>query len=91
MGVAVSLPERVYTKTDIPRILKALELYYNRFETTKGVTFNYACGKNNVNPVDATDFIIDHSIRENPLGMPSDRKDALEYLSNLRRLGKKLL
>ena len=81
---------QTYSEKDIPRIIKALTLYYSRLDTRRAVTFNYACSKYQVNSPLVTDFIINNSKGENPIGMPSDGDEAREYLPNLRKLSKKL-
>lgn len=74
----MSLTE-TYPKKEVPKIKKALEIYLSGFDTKKSVTLQHAVHKAGTLYGYVVDYMVDHGI-----GMPSDRKDALQYLRKLK-------
>ncbi len=89
-GIDITIEERtkeVVLKEE-PNIIKALEMYYKRFDTEDSVTFNYAAHKAEANSARVVWY--QHYRKEYRLGMPETREEALEYLGNLGRLKENL-
>ncbi len=68
-----------YPKNEVPKIKKALEIYLSRFDTKRTVTLQYAVHKAGTLYGYVVDYMVDHGI-----GMPSNRKYALQYLRKLK-------
>jgi len=68
-------------KSDEPKILRVLELYYTNFDTDRSITFQGAAAKAKVNPA----YIVSYMFYRKDIGMPSDREEAVKYLANLRK------
>ncbi len=71
---------------DEKKIIRALETYYERFDTDKSITFQGAALSSGANPA----FMVNYMFyrREYHFGMPDNREDAIDYLQNLKRLKK---
>ena len=85
MGPTTAIDEKTLEilKRDEPKIIRALEIYYSRFDTDGGITFQGAALKAGANPA----YMVDYMFYRGNLGMPSDREEALGYLDNLKRRG----
>ena len=74
-------------ESDEPKFIKALELYYKHFDVNGNyMSFRGAANRAGVNPAFLVDYMFYRG--EYNCGMPGCRKDALEFLENLRRLKK---
>lgn len=70
-------------RRDEPRIIKALELYYQNFRGNgTGMTLGSAACLAKANPA----YIPNYLCKYEGLGMPSDREEALKYLRKLKEL-----
>ena len=85
-------------KQNEPKYIKALEIYYSRFETGNSCTFSWAAHAAGANTAFLVDYIFyfnqavkmelqargELTDRIDPfIGMPETREDALRYLNNL--------
>ena len=62
-----------------PKIKKALETYYDQFDSVNGATFNEAAHRSGTNPA----YVVWYMTSKKGLGMPSNGVEARKYLGNL--------